>query len=210
MVFIIFFVVSFLTQIETLYFGAVFPILTQLDILWITLAGLFPLPATVPLAIIFFKNKDQVAVAERKEIPVKSILIKLGMIGVLYVCVYMTFGYFVAWQFEELRVFYSGSPEKLSFGGQLLNNLKINPAIYPFQLLRGILFGACVLPLLDMLRTKAVFITSVCLVYLCTAVVLLIPNVLFPDMVRYGHLLEMTSSMLLFGIIAGSILWKKS
>jgi hypothetical protein len=38
---------------------------------------------------------------------------------------------------------------------------------------------------------------------------LIIPNVLFPDIVRIGHLIEMASSMFLFGIITGNIVWLK-
>jgi hypothetical protein len=45
--------------------------------------------------------------------------------------------------------------------------------------------------------------------YLCTAFQLIIPNKLFPDIVRIAHLIEMTGSMLLFGIIVGNILWGK-
>jgi hypothetical protein len=119
----------------------------------------------------------------------------------------MAFGYFIAWQFEDLRIFYSGSPEKLNFFGQLVNNMKTNPVIYPFQILRGILFGISIVPFLKMICKKQVFLTSVSLVFSCTAVMLIIPNVLFPDTVRLAHLLEMTSSMLFFGNITGKILW---
>jgi hypothetical protein len=119
----------------------------------------------------------------------------------------MIFGYFVAWQFEELRLFYSGSTEKLSFWGKMANNILTNPIIVPFQILRGILFGAAIIPIRNMINTKNTFIASVCLVYLCTAVQLVIPNVLFPDVVRIAHLIEMSSSMLLFGLIVGNILW---
>ena len=84
-----------------------------------------------------------------------------------------------------------------------------NPVIYPFQVLRGILFGAFVLPLVKMIiKSKFIFITSVCLVYLCTGILLIIPNVLFPDIVRIGHFIEVTSSTLFFGIIVGNVLWK--
>jgi len=121
----------------------------------------------------------------------------------------MIFGYFVAWQFEELRLFYTGSIEKLSFFGQMANIAKTNPITFPFQILRGILFGAAVIPIINMIKNKSVFIINVCLIYLCTAIVLIIPNVLFPDIVRIAHLIEMFSSMLLFGIIAGIIMWKK-
>jgi hypothetical protein len=196
-----------MTQIETLFFGDAFPVLTKQDVLLIMLAGLFPLLATIPLLMKFFQNKD--VVVEKNEMNLKNIVVKLGIIGVIYLCVYMFFGYFVAWQFEELRLFYTGSTEKLSFWGQMINNMKANPVIFPFQVIRGILFGIFVIPLTYMVKnSKFTFITSICLVYLCTATVLIVPNVLFPDTVRIGHLVEMSSSMLLFGIIVGSILWE--
>ena len=203
LVFVLFFVQSFMMQIETIFFGYAFSVLTRLDFILITLAGLPPVLAVVPLLVKFFQNKDIENV--KPEIDIKSILIKLGIIGIIYTCIYMIFGYFVAWQFEELRLFYNGSLEKLSFLGKLIDNLKTNPIIFPFQILRGILFGAFILPLKFMIRQRNAFRISVCLVYLCTAALLIIPNPLFPDQVRFAHLMEMTSSMFIFGIIAGSI-----
>ena len=207
LLFIMFFVQCFMTQIETLFFTYAFPVLTKLDIVFIMIASLFPLLATVPLLMKFFQNKDNMI--DPIKINIKNILVKLGIIGIIYLFVYMIFGYFVAWQFEELRVFYSGTTGKLSFFGQLHNNVMTNPVIYPFQVLRGILFGAFVLPLIKMIiKSKFIFITSVCLVYLCTGIMLIIPNVLFLDIVRIGHFIEVTSSMLFFGIIVGNVLWK--
>ena len=205
---VVFGVQSFMMQIETIYFAYAFPALTRLDFFLIMLQGLPPLLAIVPISVKFFQNKNPDA-----GLPelygtehVKNILIKLGIIGVVYTCVYMTFGYFVAWQFEELRIFYSGLPKKLSFAGQLANNMKNDPMIYPFQILRGILFGAFILPLKFTMANRKTFRISVCLVYLCTAMLLIIPNPLFPDAVRIAHLIEMSSSMLLLGIIVGAIL----
>jgi hypothetical protein len=200
-----FFVQYFMTQIETFFFGKAFIVLTKLDIFFIMLAGLFPLLATIALMIKFFQNKN--VVAEKTKTDIKSILTRLGVIGVIYLFVYMIFGYFVAWQFQELRIFYSGTSERLSFFGHMADTIKTNPIIFPFQIIRGILFGVFVLPLRDMISKKTTFIASVCLAYLCTAVQLIIPNVLFPDAVRIAHLIEMSSSMLLFGIIVGNILW---
>jgi len=201
-VFVMFFVQLFMAQIETLLFGHAFPVLTKMDVVMIMLAGLLPLFATVPLMVKFFQNKE--AVIEKLEINVKSLLIKLGIIGIIYMCVYMIFGYFMAWQFQELRIFYSGSAEKLSFLKQVFSN---EPIIFPFQILRGMLFAIFVMPLKNMIRTKKAFITSICLVYTYLGYIFILPNVLFPDMVRVGHLLEMTSSMLFFGIIVGNILF---
>ena len=203
-VFVMFFVQIFMAQIETLLFGHAFPVLTKLDVVLIMLAGLLPLLATVPVMIKFFHNKD--VMTERMEMNIKSLPVKLGIIGIIYMCIYMIFGYFVAWQFEELRIFYSGSPEKLSFWKQVFSN---DPIIFPFQILRGVLFAIFVMPLKNMISTRKTFVISVCLVYVYLGIVLILPNVLFPDMVRMGHLLEMTSSMILFGIIVGNILFEE-
>ena len=203
---VLFFIQCVMTQIETLLFINVFPALTIYDVVLIMLAGLFPLLAALPLLIKFFRNKD--AGAEKNTLNIKSIALKLGVIGIIYLGIYMVFGYFVAWQFEELRVFYSGSAEKLSFLKQVFSN---EPGFFLFQIFRGILLGLFIVPLINMVtKNKGAFIMSVCFVYLCMAVLLVIPNPLFPPMVRYGHLLEMASSMLLFGILTGNILWKES
>jgi hypothetical protein len=195
-----------MTQIETLFFGDAFTVLTKLDIILIMVAGLFPLLGTIPLLVKFFQNKK--IVYEKTKVDIRDIVVKLGIIGIIYLCVYMIFGYFIAWQFEELRLFYSGSTEKLDFWGQMANNIKTNPRIIPFQILRGIMFGMAIIPIKNMLNgNKIIFIISVCLIYLCTAIVLIIPNVLFPDRVRIAHLIEMFSSMLFFGIIVGNIIW---
>jgi len=52
---IIFFVQYFMTQIETLFFGSAFTVLTKLDIILIMLAGLFPLLGSVALLVKFFQ-----------------------------------------------------------------------------------------------------------------------------------------------------------
>jgi hypothetical protein len=85
----------------------------------------------------------------------------------------------------------------------------INMFLIPIQIILGILFGIFVLPLKNMFNKKITFITSVCFVYLCTGLLLIIPNALFSDAVRIAHLIEISSSMFLFGIIVGSILWGK-
>lgn len=99
---------------------------------------------------------------------------------------------------EEFRLFY--------------NSLEVNPMMimtFPFQILRGILLGIFAYPLKNMIKTKRTFNISLCLVYLCMAVDLIIPNALLPTNVRVAHLIEMTISMVLFGVIMGNIIWGK-
>jgi magnesium-transporting ATPase (P-type) len=211
---IIFFVQYFMTQIETLFFGSAFEALTTGDVLIILLAGLVPLLVTVPLAIKFFKNEKEVKKAKEtnetlQKVANGKLILKLVLIGFIYMAVYFIFGYYVAWQFTELRIFYSGSAVLVSFIDQLIVNFNTNSFIFLFQIFRGILFGAAGVPLLMMFKNnKKYFITSLSLLYLCTAIVLIVPNVLFPDTVRFAHLIEMTSSMLIFALITGFILSK--
>ena len=104
LLFVLFFVQCFMTQIETLFFGQAFTVLTKSDILCIMLAWFFSLLATIPLLVKFFQNKKETV--ESEKLNIKSIVLKLSVIGIIYLTVYMLFGYFVAWQFEELRLFY--------------------------------------------------------------------------------------------------------
>jgi len=59
LLFIMFFVQCFMTQIETLFFGSAFPVLTKLDILLIMIASLVPLLAVIPLIMKFFISKTE-------------------------------------------------------------------------------------------------------------------------------------------------------
>ncbi len=200
-VFTVFMVSSFMTQIETLFFGSAFEALTTADVILIMLAPLPSITAAALLCVKLYGAGDTAAKAG--PLPLMPLIKRIAALGAVYTAIYFLFGYFV---FEALRVFYSGSPEDAGFIGQLMNNELV---IYPFQFLRGMMFAAFTLPLLSMLRgNKNAFFKSVCLVYLTAAVVLIIPNPLFPDTVRWAHFIEMLSSMLVFGIITGLAMYR--
>ena len=203
-VFVVFMTSSFMTQVETLFFGDAFSVLTRLDILLIMLTALPPIVVATIVSVKFFGNKD--IDVKGGQIPVLTFIPRIAVIGLVYIAVYMLFGYFVLWQFEEARIFYSGTPENIGFIGVLMNN---DPIVYPFQFVRGIMFSSFLLPLFYMLQEKGKkkFIVSVCLTYFTTTILLIVPNPLFPDIVRWAHFIEMFSSMLLFGIITGIILY---
>ena len=204
---IMFLVMSFLQQIETLFFGHAFPALTTGDILLLMIGGLFPLIATVPVATKFFHNKNNSFV---KSFDKKKMVMSVIMLGFIFLVVYFVFGYFVAWQFEDLRVFYTNKALKLGFWQQLAHNWNTNFMIFPFQIVRGMLLALSAIPLFCMINNKIHFIICVCMMYVAVGVFLIIPNALFPDMVRWAHFIEVTSSMLLFGLITGFILSKIS
>ena len=68
------------------------------------------------------------------------------------------------------------------FIGQLIHNLNDNFIIYLFQICRGVLFSV-----LFLFKNKKDFIIATTMVFLTTAFVLIIPNVLFPDAMRIQY-----------------------
>lgn len=84
-----------------------------------------------------------------------------------------------------------------------------NSYIIPFQLFRGVLFATFVLPVVLMYRNKShKLLISLILIYTTTAIVLIIPNFLFPDTVCWAHFIEMITSMILFSVITW-LVWQK-
>ena len=122
--------------------------------------------------------------------------------------IYFLFGYFVAWQFSDVREFYSGTTEKQTFISLMIGNFQ-NSNVVTFQFLRGILFSTFILPIVFMFKDKnKQLLISLVLVYLSTAIVLIIPNFLFPETVRWAHFIEMMTSMTAFAVITW-LVWKK-
>lgn len=200
--FVLFMVYCFMTQIETWFFGNAFEVLTKMDIILIMITNFIPILVSVPLSIRMFrnefKNPGTESLAETSGFAKKVIIL-----GLIYVVVYFVFGYFVAWQFKDVRVFYSGNPVKTGFVEKLILNYKEDAIIYPFQFLRGVLFTLSIMPLVYMMKGKGkALLISLCLVYLSPAVALIIPNVLFPDTVRWAHFIEMVVSMFCFAVIS--------
>ena len=190
---LVMFFISFTQHIDTLFIRSAFPFMT-IDIITLILSGLFPLLATIPLLVYFFQNKNNIII-DKKGFNFKKLIIKFGIVGIIYLFIYFLFGLFIIWRIEEFRAFY----------GSIENNLIV---IIPFQLLRGILFCAFILPLKNMVKTKKIFLICICMVYLSLAIDLVIPNAILPNSIRIAHLVEMTISMILFGIIVGNIMWE--
>src|SRR5699024_4900870 len=95
-VFTLFMIYCFMTQIETWFFGSDFPLLTCPDIISIALANATPIFVATPLALRLFAS-------QRKEITTKGVSIRwnksfiarLLLLGVGYMVLYFIFGYFV-------------------------------------------------------------------------------------------------------------------
>ncbi len=124
-------------------------------------------------------------------------------LAVLHVILYFTCGYYIAWKSPELVQFYGGN-DPGSFYLQLLSIVRGDPFLFPFQILRGLIWGLVVVLLAGSLRgsrLSAALISTFVLISLFS-ILLLIPNPLMPEGVRLAHLVETVVSRGLFGFIA--------
>lgn len=157
------------------------------------------------LALIAKKGMLSVMTSEPKE-NYKQVGIKIFLISLVYFIIYNLFGYLIAWQFEATREFYTGSSLNIGFFQSIRENIS-NPDFVLVHTFRGLLFGVAGYIFNNILkcsRTKKVIIMS--LIFGGFGFQIVLPNPLLPEMVRISHFIETTSSMLLFGAIAGFLL----
>jgi hypothetical protein len=135
----------------------------------------------------------------------KQVSIKILLIALVYFIIYNLFGYFIAWQFEETRMFYTGSAEQIGFLKSMLQNIS-DPSFVLVHTFRGILFalaGYLLHTIIRCSRIKKVEIMA--LLFGGFGFQIILPNPLLPEMVRISHFIETTISMLVFGAIVGLI-----
>ncbi len=144
-------------------------------------------------------------IKDEKSINYKFISQKILLIAVIYIIIYNLFGYFVAWQFEATRIYYTGHSELKGFFTMLFQNFSdLKFVIVHF--LRGILFGLVgyiFYTLLECSKSKKMLILA--LIFGGFGFQIILPNPVFPEMVRISHFIETTSSMMIFGFIVGLI-----
>ena len=124
-------------------------------------------------------------------------------LAAVYFILYILFGYYVAWQSQELRVFYGGPAELNSFADQILNTLMSKPEMPFFQYARGILWIVCLIPLFKGFtggRVELLILSSLALAFLPT-MQLAFPNPLMPAGISLSHFWETSLSTGLFGAL---------
>jgi hypothetical protein len=209
--FVMFFVVSFITQVGTLY--SIYPVnvfegyMTGYDFILLMPVHFLSLLATIPLLMKFFQNKSTLDTKiEKKTVKISSIILKLGIFGITYLFIYVVFGFLVQWRFSEFSSFYLNTAWGQVVWGGNRSGLFL---FISYQILRGILSGLFVFPLLSIItKSKSIFIISICLVYLCPAAGLLVPSPIMPNIVRFLHIFGISITMIIFGIIVGNVWWK--
>ena len=198
---------TFMTQIETGYFISAFPQLQgNFTIYLLILRGLitsalFTLLVTL-MAGGFSKNSRPQAMFE----VTPDEAVKTGAwLPVIYIILYMVFGYYVAWQSQVLRLFYGGPAELNSFTAQWGLSLMQHPELPVFQYFRGMLWILCLIPLFKGFsgkRIELVVLSALALGLLPTAQ-LAFANPLMPATISIYHFVEVSISTGIFGGLCG-------
>lgn len=201
--------VTVLTQIETWYFLTSLTVseelLFQLFLMGMPVAFLF-----IPLAVWIVGDQRITKNGDKKFIqfiPAKQWVWKLSVVVFIYIVLYWTAGYFIAWQNPGLRAFYGSPGEITPFFEHTLETIQNEPGLFPFQVLRALLWTLCAIPII---RFSAVHVWWTALLvgsFLSVPqnVGHLLANPLIPNAsVRMSHMIETASSMFLFGLI---IVW---
>jgi hypothetical protein len=207
-VFFVFYGVStVMPQIESAYFITHLPpgMLPRLF-----LAGLIIAAVLAPLSVLILgkakRSTNETAGPSRLKMPVSAWIGKLSLIVVVYLILYFTFGYFIAWKNAAVRAYYDGN-DPAGFISHIVSLLHDDPLLFLLQALRAVMWAAIAVPVIKM--TKGARWESGLAVALLFAVMtsqLLLPNPLMPPEVRMAHLLETATSNFLFGWLVVLIL----
>jgi hypothetical protein len=195
----------FQTQIETGYFLPAFPLLQgNFELYVLILRGLitsllFSLLVTWITGGFSKRARPQAAFRVAADHAVRQ----GAWLPLVYLVLYMVFGYFVAWQVQELRLFYGGPARLNGFFEQWGLSLMQKPELPAFQYFRGVLWLLCLVPLFKGFsgkRVELVLLSGLALALLPTAQ-LAFPNPLMPAGVSLGHFWEVSISTGLYGAL---------
>jgi hypothetical protein len=116
-----------------------------------------------------------------------------------YPVLYLTFGYYVAWQSEVLRIYYTSSPVKASFGHQVEEAFR--NGLYFFQIFRALIWVLVTVPIVVMLKAhkRNQYLVVGILTALLPSSLLFIPNPYMPENIAMTHFVETSISNLLWG-----------
>ena len=196
---------TFQTQIETAYFLSAFPLFHGNFIVYhLIFRGAITSAIFVLLVTLFtggFPHKPREAA--KLTVHADQAVRTSAWLAAVYFILYVLFGYFVAWQSEEVRLLYGGAAELNSFADQMLSTLMNKPEFPLFQYFRGVLWILCLIPLFKGFvggRMELSLLSALALALLPTAA-LAFPNPLMPAEVSLHHFWEVSLSNGLFGAL---------
>jgi hypothetical protein len=212
LIFLMYFgVFSFLSTIEALVFNTALEI--QPNLLWFNLVSALILALVfAPLSVWWFGKWKPATDPPRSEplgkgLPRKQLVIKLlALAALVYPFLYISFGYFIAWQNPDVRLLYTGSTEMLPFWTQAWNAFANPVWFYPFQIGRAFIWIG--LAWLAMRASKAGWAETGLVVGINFALLMnaqhLLPNPFMTESIRLSHFLETAISNFIWGFV---IVW---
>ena len=202
----------FMTQIETGYFISAFPLLHGNFELYRLIFRGFLTSALFTLLVTWMVGGFSKRLHQQAQFTVTNDdAVKAGWwLAFVYVVLYFLFGYYVAWQVQDLRLFYGGPAELNGFFEQWGLTFMSKPEIIAFQYFRGVLWMLCLIPLFKGFvgkRVELVILSGLALALLPTAQ-LAFANPLMPAAVSLGHFWEVSISTGIFGALCAWFLPK--
>ena len=200
--FLLFGVMFFMTQIETLLFNSA--IQMPLPVVGATVASGALATLSVAILAVSYRRNLGVPAVTGSWVDASRNITKLLTLAVIYMIIYFVFGYYTAWQVPELRAFYSGSTEILPFGEHMAEVLRNDMALPMFQIVRGLMWaGLGYAAIIGLGNAKAWerFILVGLILSVGLATPLFVPNEFMPPEIRAGHFFELLSENFLFGVL---------
>ena len=203
--FVFYGVTTLMPQIETAFFITSLPpgMLPRLFIAGAIIAAVFS-----PLSVLILGKARSRGMSGHTWPSMSALVwvVKLSLIVVIYLVIYFTFGYFIAWKSAAVRAYYGGH-DPGSFFAQIASVLREQPSLVLLQVVRALLWTAIAVPVIRMMKGKWWEAgLAVALLFAVTSLQLLLPNPLMPYDVRMAHLLETSTSNFLFGWLVVLIL----
>ncbi len=197
----------FITQVETIWFNETIGMDRQVLNALLT-GGLIASIIFSALAVfISGKRRTELYPVNLSPLRLNRVLLWIFLIILIWPMIYFIAGYFIAWQFADVRVFYSGTDELKSFAEMMQAN--IEGGLYLFQVLRSFIWILIALLIHYSLKEQPVFLqmllTGALFSFLGSSQ-LLLENPLMPETVRYVHLLETFVSTYFWGAVLAYVL----
>ena len=197
----------FITQVETIWFNETIGMDRQVLNALLTGGLIASIIFSASAVVISGKRITKVFPVNLPVIHINRVLLWIFLIILIWPMIYFIAGYFIAWQFADVRVFYSGTDELKSFAEMMQAN--IEGGLYLFQVLRSFIWILIALLIHYSLKEQSVFLqmllTGALFSFLGSSQ-LLLENPLMPETVRYVHLLETFVSTYFWGAVLAYVL----
>ena len=201
----------FMAQIESVWFNNALKM--EDNAIYAILAGGFiaSLAFSILAAAITGRLKGETKGFDQFPVTLPNISTVLLLAFIVWPVIYFLAGYYIAWQFEAVRLFYTNSPGIDSLAVMMERN--IADKLYFFQMIRGLLWiliaGTALFSLKGSTLRKAIIVGL--LLSILSSSQLLISNPIMPESVRMAHLLETSTSNFIWGlVISYGLCWSNS